>query len=197
MAVAATRRRGAETSATRSALMDAVEALMREQGYAALSARSVAAKAGLKYQLVFYYFASMDELLLATYQRRTRRVLERTEAALASPCPLHALWKAASDPYDAALSIEYMAMSNHNQLIRGETVEFGERMRRLVVEQLAGRVGGGPNAEVFTPFAITAALTLMGGILGFEEAVGLRGGHAEIEAMMAWALQQLEPGAPR
>src|SRR5579862_735329 len=77
--MASKRRRGPENSATRTALMDAVEAVMREDGYAALSARSVARRAGLKYQIVFYYFETMDALLLATYRRRTQTVLERTE----------------------------------------------------------------------------------------------------------------------
>jgi AcrR family transcriptional regulator len=192
--MASKRRMGPETSATRSALMDAVEALMREQGYAALSARNVAARAGLKYQLVFYYFETMDALLLATYRRRTQSVLERTEAALSSERPLHALWAAASDPLDAALSLEYMAMSNHNDLIRAETVAFGELMRRKLAEGLAERLAAAsPDPQVFTPLGITLALTLMGGILGFESALGLTGGHEEAEAIVRWALHQLEP----
>ena len=40
--MATKRRLGSESSATRSALMDAVEAVMREDGYGALTARSVA-----------------------------------------------------------------------------------------------------------------------------------------------------------
>jgi AcrR family transcriptional regulator len=109
-------------AATRALVMDAVEFLMREQGYAAVSARAVAAQAGLKYPTVFYYFETMDHLLLATYRRHMQRVLERTEAALTSELPMHALWAAACDPADAALSIEYLAMSNHNQLIRSACV---------------------------------------------------------------------------
>jgi len=81
----ATRRLGLESSASRTALMDAVEAVMREDGYAALSARSVAERAGLKHQLVYYYFQTMDDLLMATYRRHTDRVLESIEEAFRSP----------------------------------------------------------------------------------------------------------------
>ena len=123
------RRMAPENAATRVLLMDAVESLMREQGYAAVSARAVAALSGLKYPTIFYYFESMNDLLLGTYRRRTQNVLDRTEAALNSDRPLHALWSAASDPFDAALSLEYMALSNHNELVRAETIAFGERMR--------------------------------------------------------------------
>jgi AcrR family transcriptional regulator len=189
---------GPEQSATRTALMDAVEALMRERGYAALSARAVAARAGLKYQIVFYYFETMDDLLLAAYRRRTQTVLERTEQALSSERPLHAFWQASSEPFDAALSLEYMAMSNHNQVIRAETIAFGEQVRRMVADKLSRHVNdASPDPEVFTPLAVTVAITQMGGILGFESALGISGGHQEVQSMVEWCLRQLEPDRAR
>jgi AcrR family transcriptional regulator len=185
---------GPENSATRVALMDAVEAVMREQGYAGLSARSVAARAGLKYQIVFYYFATMDDLLLTTYRRRTQSVLERTENALSSDQPLHALWETWSDPYGASLTLEYMAMSNHNQVIRSETITFGEHIRRIMAEKLSQQLKDvSPNPDVFTPFGITLALTSIGSLLGFESALGLSGGHRETRKIVEWCLGRLEP----
>ena len=197
-AAASKRRMGPETSATRTQLMDAVEAVMRGDGYAALSARNVAARAGLKYQIVFYYFETMDDLLLAAYRRRTRTVRAKTEAALASPRPLHAFWEAASDPFDAALSLEYMALSNHNPLVRAETIAFGEQIRRLVAEQLGERLSQlVPEDAAFTPFAISLAISSIGGILGFEAALGIEGGHSQTRALVEWCLNRLEPnGAP-
>ena len=61
----AERRIGAESSTTRQALLDAAEQVMREEGYAAVTSRRVAQRAGLKPQLVHYYFRTMDELFLA------------------------------------------------------------------------------------------------------------------------------------
>jgi AcrR family transcriptional regulator len=197
--MASKRRMGPETSATRAVLMDAVEAVMREDGYAALSARKVAARAGLKYQIVFYYFETMDELLLAAYRRRTQTVLARTQAALDSARPLHAFWQAASDPSDAALSLEYMAMSNHNPLIRAETIAFGEQIRRVVAERLSEGEGLSqptPDAAIFTPFAISMAISSIGGIFGFESALGISGGRQETRSLVEWCLNRLEPGAP-
>ncbi|MBW8785940.1 MAG: helix-turn-helix transcriptional regulator, partial [Novosphingobium sp.] len=52
---------GPETSETRAAMMDAVEVVMLRKGYGALTARNVAEAAGLKHQLVYYYFRTMDE----------------------------------------------------------------------------------------------------------------------------------------
>lgn len=188
------RRLGPENSAVRTTLMDAVEAVMREQGYAALSVRSIAARAGLKYQIVFYYFQTMDDLLLTTYRRRTEQVLERTERALRSEQPLRALWKSSSKASDAALSIEFMAMSNHNSIIRTETIAFGERLRRIVAERLSNRlVNGLPHVAPLTPFAISSAVTAIGAILGFEDALGISGGHKQAKALVEWCLQRFEP----
>lgn len=192
--MASNRRKGLETSATRVMLLDAVEAVMLEKGYAAVTARSVADRAGLKYQLVFYYFQSMDDLLLAAYRRRIERVRERVERALASDRPLHAFWEVSSEPSDAALTMEYLALSNHNALIRAETVEFGEVLRRLVADRLPQQIGQAtPDPTLFTPFAISATLANIGAILGLETTVGIAGGHAEIKAMVGWCLRHLEP----
>ena len=67
------RRIGTETSKTRAALLDAAEKLMLEEGYAAVTSRHVAAKAGLKPQLVHYYFRTMEDLFLALFRRRAEQ----------------------------------------------------------------------------------------------------------------------------
>ena len=92
------RRIGAEDSKTRLALLDAAQRLMLEQGYAAVTSRQVAARAGLKPQLVHYYFRTMDDLFLALFRRGAEQNLERQARALASPQPLRALWSFSTEP---------------------------------------------------------------------------------------------------
>lgn len=48
---------------TRARLMDGAIETLRRQGYAAASARSIAATAGVNQALIFYHFGSVDELL--------------------------------------------------------------------------------------------------------------------------------------
>ena len=43
---------------------------MIEEGYAAVTSRRLANKAGLKPQLVHYYFRTMEELFLEVFRRR-------------------------------------------------------------------------------------------------------------------------------
>jgi AcrR family transcriptional regulator len=192
--MASTRRLGAESSATRSTLMDAVEAVMREDGYGALTARSVAARASLKHQLVYYYFQTLDDLLIAAYERHIARYLARIEKALQSERPLHAFWKVHADPVDATLNTEFLAMANHNEAIRTRTIEFGEQVRRLGPDRL-GNALRVPDAGkgVVNPFAVTMAITSIGSILGLETAIGISGGHAETRALIEWCIDQLEP----
>lgn len=167
---------------------------MLEKGYAAVTARSVAERAGLNYQLVFYYFQGMDDLLLTTYRRRTERVRERTAAALASHRPLHALWRGSSEPLDAALTLEYMALSNHNESIRAETIRFGEFIRRFVADELGQRfTAAAPKTAVFSPLAVSLALSHVGALLSFERALGISGGHDVTADLITWCLEQLEP----
>lgn len=68
--MASARRIGAPDAKNRIVLLDAAEQLMIEEGYVAVTSRRVAERAGLKPQLVHYYFRTMDDLFLAVFVRR-------------------------------------------------------------------------------------------------------------------------------
>lgn len=192
--MASKRRLGLKNSTSRAALMDGVEGVLRDDGYAALSARSVAERAGLKHQLVYYYFQTMDDLLMATYRRHTDRVLQRLEEASLAPRPLHAIWHVYSNPIDARLNMEFLVMANHNEAIRAETIAIGEESRRLGLDKIAQLLERTAlEKEVFGSLAVTMAISAIGGIVGLEAALGISGGHAELRAMVEWCLNQLEP----
>ena len=103
--MASDRRIGAPDAKNRGVLLDAAERLMLEEGYAAVTSRRVAEKAGLKPQLVHYYFRTMEDLFLAVFRRRAEQGLVEAQAqALESPQPLWALWRFSSDPRSRALT---------------------------------------------------------------------------------------------
>lgn len=192
--MATKRRMGSEKSETRVTLMDAVENVMREDGYGALTARSVAERAGLKHQLVYYYFQTLDDLLIAAYERHIERYLARIRQALETERPLHAFWQVYSNPTDATLNSEFLSMANHHEAIRTRTVEFGEHVRRLGLDRLEERFRR-PDAgtDAVNPFAVTMAIASVGNVLGLETAIGISGGHAELRALIEWCIDQLEP----
>jgi AcrR family transcriptional regulator len=66
------KKRYVERPDIRSNLLDAAEALIWEDGYAAATARRIADRVGMKHQAVFYYFGSQDELLVEVFRRTAK-----------------------------------------------------------------------------------------------------------------------------
>src|SRR5579871_1498144 len=133
MAVAA-RRIGAETSATRASILTATEALIREEGYASISTRRVAGRAGLKPSLVHYYFPTTDDLLIAVSRKGAEESDAQMEAALRSEDPMRALWSYFKDSSRTAMALEFMALANHRPALREHMAAHSVEMRRRQVE---------------------------------------------------------------
>ena len=183
------RRLGAEGSQVRARFVDAVEAILREDGYQAVSARQVAGKAGLKTQLLYYYFRTMDDLLLAVVQRVNERRQERFEEALASPEPLRALWELNSDPSAATLAAEITSIANHRDAIRAEVVEFATRFRRLQSEAVERLI---PSTEDYESAGIVMIASALARTIVTESVLGLTEGHAEALAIIERMLTRFE-----
>ncbi len=188
------RRLGAEDSTTRAALLDAAQALMLEEGYAAVTSRRVAAKAGLKPQLVHYYFRTMDDLFLALVRRGAEQNIERQARALASPQPLRALWAFSTDPAGTSLTMEFSALANHRKGIRAELAAYGEQFRRLQHEALAAVLErAGVDPARYPPDAVLFLITALSRILVLEEQIGMTSGHTEVRALVEDLLRRFEP----
>lgn len=196
MDMASNRRIGAETSKTRAALLDATEQLMLEEGYAAVSSRRIAQKAGLKPQLVHYYFRTMDDLFLAAFRRRAESGLERQAQAVASDQPLRALWAFGDDPKGTALTMEFAALANHRKSVRAEIARYAESFRRQQTDVLARVMEEhGVDTGLIPPIAIMVLITSVSQILVMEEALGMSAGHAETRELVVRLLNQFEPGS--
>lgn len=189
------RRMGPATSETRMAMLDATERVLRSEGYAAVSSRRIAEEAGLKQQLVYYYFHTMDELLLATFQRRTERAIARLKATLESEHPLRALWEMHSEMSVAGLSAEFMALANHHESIRAEVARYMEQARALEAEALARRLASAPAmaSTHLTPAALSLAISSLSQTLAREHETGITSGHEDIRAFIGWCLDRLDP----
>lgn len=171
--------------------IDATEEILRSVGYAGISARQVAAQAGLKTQLLYYYFLTMDDLILAVVRRINERRLQRLEEALASPEPLRALWKLNSDPSGATLSAELTSIANHREAVRAEIVRSAQHFRGLQVkaatELLAAHSDADYPAAGLVMIAISVARTLV-----TESALGLKDGHEEALMLVERMIDKFE-----
>lgn len=190
---APTRRLGTEESRSRAALIDAAHRLMVESGYAAVTSRRVAAKAGLKPQLVHYYFRTMDDLFLAVFRKGAEQNLERQARALASAQPLRALWEFSNDPAGTALTMEFMALANHREVIRNEIAAYAEHFRQLQADVLGGVLKAyGVDIKRIPPLALLVFMTSLSRVLVLESALGMTTGHAEALALVEQFLARHE-----
>ncbi len=177
------RRIGAETSVTRTQMLDAAEALMREEGYAAVSTRKVAAQAGLKPSLVHYYFPTTDDLLIALFRRGADQSDAMLDAALCAPDPLLALWDFFSDTSRTALTLEFMALAHHRKAIGSFMVEHSEHMRALQAEKIARFLGERLPSDIgLSAEGISLIMAGLGRVLVMEGSLGVTAGHEEVRA---------------
>jgi AcrR family transcriptional regulator len=183
----ATRRIGAEDSATRARLLDVAQQLMLEEGYAAVTSRRVARQAGLTPAIVHYYFRTMDDLFVAVFRRGAEHNLERHTEALAAGDPLRALWALAGDEAGTRLAMEFSALGNHRKLIQAELAAYAEQFRSLQVAAVRGALA---DATV-DPEAIVVGLMAVSQFLALESSIGITRGHDAVTAAVDRFLSDL------
>jgi AcrR family transcriptional regulator len=190
---APSRRIGAPGSKTRGQLVDAAERLMIEEGYASVTSRRVAARAGLKPQLVHYYFRTMDDLFLEVFRRRADENLARFERAVAEDGSLHTLWKLNTDPRGAAFTVEFVALANHRKSIRAEIARYAERFRAAQLDAMATALAeAGVGEDQMPPVAALLLMTGLAHVLALEGRLGVTTGHEATVSFVEQALARLE-----
>lgn len=186
------KKRFVERPDLRPILLDAAERIIREDGYAAATARAIASKVGLKHQVIFYYFGSQDDLLLAVYRRAADAHRERLTEALNSTRPIRAIWEALSDRRGMRLALEFMALANHNDAIRRAIAQHVETVRRLETEAVSKHLEARGVKPQFSPEMVSILTNALARFLMQEEALGITSGHAEAEALVEGSLRRFE-----
>lgn len=190
----AVRRVGAETSATRALIVEATNQLIRDEGYASVSTRRVAAQAGIKPSLVHYYFPTTDDLLVEVSRQGAAQSDRMIEEALASDDPVRALWNFFVDASRTAMALEFMALANHRPAVRAYMAEHSEAMRARQVDILKRILGDRiDRLEGFDAAGLSLVLAGIGRAIVMEQGLGVSTGHAEaVRIVEAW-LKKLAP----
>ncbi|MFI5717644.1 TetR/AcrR family transcriptional regulator [Nocardia sp. NPDC051750] len=195
--MASARKLGAQNSKTRDALIKATTQVMIDEGYAAVTTRRVAAEAGVNPALVYYYFATMDELFLEVFRRGAEANLERQRQSLSAERPLHALWEVSTGPFGAKLLMEFMALANHRKDIRVEIARYIERFREIQQAAFTFLLRAqGVNVDDMPPVLLSIMLGSFASILVNEQTLGIELGHAELTAFVERLIAGLEPPTP-
>ncbi len=176
----------------RERLVAATAKLMREDGYAAATSRRVAAEAGVKQALVYYYFPTMDDLFVEVLRSGADTSLASMRAALTDDDPLRALWALNSDNSLSILSTEFMALANHRKAIRTELRAYAERVRDIETAAVAVALRArGVDMEKYPPVAVSMLIAQIARSLCNEEAVGVTLGHEELRRLIEAHLDTL------
>ncbi len=190
------RRVGAETSKTRDTLLDCVEQMMFAEGYASVTYRALAARAGVTPSLVQYYFPTLDDIFLAAIRRYSDRNLAHLSEILEQRAddPLRAVWDYSWDEASGAMMTEFMALGNHRKSIRAEIAAVTESVRKMQLDALVAKFG--KDSRFLGDLSLPALQLLLSGLpkfLNLEKGIGVKSAHAEVTDAFERYLDTLEP----
>jgi len=202
---AATRRQPAGASAGRreavAALLDAAERLLVEQGYAAITTRKLAERAGINPGLVHYYFGSMEEVMVQVLERFTARLTERQRAMYASDRPFLEKWRAAWSFQQEDLAsgyskiwLELQALAWNRPELRARVQHVNDEWRRVLTEAFAPAL----RDLAFDALSLEAAVCLvmtMGQGYALERLSDIETGHAALLKEIDRWMTSRTPGA--
>jgi AcrR family transcriptional regulator len=184
------------------ALLDAAEQLLVEIGFAGITTRKLAERAGVNHGLVHYYFGSMEELLLRVVERFTDQLIERQKAMYAAPVPFIEKWRQAMRFLDEdaesgyqKLYLELQAMGWNDAPVRDRLKHVQERWIEVVTEAFeTGLTELGVDRRRYpTKAVVSLVVTFNQGIM-LERLSGVDSGHRELLRMIDRMLERLWEG---
>ena len=158
-------RPGGRAVDTRARLMDGAIETLRRQGYAAASARTIAATAGVNQALIFYHFGSVDELLATACRQTAAAHLALYEARLGSASTVREVL-AAGRLLPMAPVVQLLSGARTSESLAAACREVVARWTALTEQALQRLLRGSPLADLCDLPGLARALTAAA--LGFE-----------------------------
>jgi AcrR family transcriptional regulator len=175
----------------RGRLIDAAKAIICEQGYGALTARTLADRLSLKRQIVHYYFESMDELLIQLIRSSAERTLVALNDEEVRSDPLGAIWRMCNDRDSAVLALELAALAARKPQVRAAVRDAADAMRAVQASLLSRYLAEKGIRASIDPEVVTIVLSSLAYTMVQEEAVGIASGHDKLRALVETELEQL------
>jgi AcrR family transcriptional regulator len=179
---------------SRQRLIEAAYDLLGDEGYHTISARRVAQKAGLKPQLVHYYFRSMEELVVAVFERSAERYFRLHDEALSSRHPLRALWALNRNLPEGKRMTEYVALGKIYPALRERMRATGECFRQMQIEATERAYQArGHDPTVIGPRGLVLLMSAIARNFVIEGEIGVTLAHAEVHDFIAQLLDRFDP----
>jgi AcrR family transcriptional regulator len=160
--------------ATKERILEAALETVKREGFAGASARAVARAGGFNQALIYYYFGSLNELLLATLEETSRRRLESYRARMDEIGTLEDLARVGGELYAEDLKEGHIAVLTELLTAALPNPEMGPRIVASMqpwvelAEDAIGRVMRGTIGEGLLP-----ARTLAHGLVAFYVGIEL------------------------
>lgn len=156
---------------TQRRLRAAVVTIVGRRGLASVTARSVAAEAGVNQALIFYHFGTLTDLLAAAYRESVDEALGRYREALASAHGLGEVLDAVeaelgTDRADggAALMAQLLAAAGQDEALAQLARELLREWRTFVGEAVERAMAGSAVEGLVSPESVVEAT--LSGMLG-------------------------------
>jgi AcrR family transcriptional regulator len=182
----------------RTTFLDAAERLLIEEGRSGISTRRLAREAGLNHGLVHYYFGSVENLMLAVFERFTERLVERQREMYAADVPFRAKWRSAMGFMEEDLAAGYPKIWAELQAAAMNDVELRRRFRAVyetwrsvLTDAFTSAAGEYGVSDAAVPALVTLVMTFTIGMYN-ERLVGVDTGHAELLAWFEAGIQSME-----
>jgi AcrR family transcriptional regulator len=142
--------------------------------------------------VVYYYFATMDDLIVETFRRLSARELDRMRRVSEAPQPLRELWDVCIHTTDARLISEFMALANRSEGLKAEVVTFIEQSRAIQVEALSAALKAKGRDTSIVPVGLVMLATSAALSMNREAELGVNAGHAEITTAIEAFLREMD-----
>ncbi|ONH32625.1 TetR/AcrR family transcriptional regulator [Pseudofrankia asymbiotica] len=174
------RPRGSRAHETRDRIVDATLQLLAREGYGAITTRRIGEVAGVKYQLVHYYFASMEDLFIEAFRRGAEENLARLAEIADGEASLRRFWKINSDAGASKLMVEFVALAQRHPALRLEIAAYARRFRAA---QLAFARAALARESIATdqvpPMVVLLLTTGLAQLEAHDRLIGFTDGHDE------------------
>ncbi|MBL7496336.1 TetR/AcrR family transcriptional regulator [Frankia sp. CNm7] len=174
------RSRGSRAHETRDRIVDATIQLLAKEGYGNITTRRIGEIAGVKYQLVHYYFQSLEDLFIQAFRRGAEENLARLAEIAKGEASLHRFWKVNSSAGAGKLMVEFVALAQRHPALRLEIAAYARRFRDAQLEFARAALERESIAtDQVPPMVVLLLTTGLAQLEAHDHLIGIADGHDE------------------
>lgn len=184
------RRKGAESSSVRMALIEAAQDIIREEGTAAVTTGRLAKELDLSRHIIHYYFGTVEDLFIAVMRHEGDAAALWYEQVIASDAPLRSLW--AHPGVLGSRTLEYLAMALRSKAIEAEVRRSTEALRSLFRRAIELHLARHNLTSNVPPAAIAIMILAIARTLDSSERLGVSEGNHETKMLVEGWIEMFE-----